>query len=82
METIIMVRVGFMKHWEKNSKHHCCDVSKDEIQLHFLLFKKIDLYILETYLILFFSFGQIMRKIIMVNVGICETFGRNTIEIQ
>jgi len=23
-----------------------------------------------------------MKKIIMVNVGICETFGKNTIEIQ
>jgi hypothetical protein len=35
METIIVVKVGFMKHWEKKSKHHCCDVSKCEIQLHF-----------------------------------------------
>jgi len=57
MKKIIMVSVGFMKHWEKNSKHHCCDVSKCEIQLHFhsnwLIFyylKNINVYILETYL--------------------------------
>ncbi len=50
----------------------------------FYYLKNTNVYILETYLFiyLFFSFGQIMKKIIMVNVGIHETFGRNTIEIQ
>jgi hypothetical protein len=92
METIIMVKVGFNKHWGKKFQNIIVVMYQNVrfngifilISWYFIIkkYKCVHLGNIFKNFFFFFSFWQTMKKIIMVNLGIWETFGRSTIKTQ